>query len=147
MDNANGYITTPSTPFTTPANRYAAIVRQRAAAVAARHAGRQVAHDAAASARAAKKRDERRHARGPRGQTQVIGNREDGAPIYRAVPAFRARPYRTPEDRAKRPDVGALPIAGMRSHEVTRRAANKAEAPQVLNARKVRMATRRRRGW
>ena len=65
-----------------------------------RRAGRQSAHDAAASARAAEKRAAKLHeiANRPRGRTEVI----DGRPVYRAVPAFRARPYTPPELRKQR---------------------------------------------
>ena len=136
------------------------------------------AHDRAASARAAAKREERRLAiaNRPRGQTQIVGHREDGSPVYRAIAAFRARPYVTPEERAKREERGALPIAGMRSVDETVEAAQWADEPhehgrrygrrcpgdpycncdsEVVDlprdakraARKVRMATKRRRWW
>lgn len=162
---------------------FARIVRQRAVAVAARHAGRQAAHDAAASARAAEKRAEKRHeiANRPRGRTEIVGRHEDGSPIYRATPAFRARPYTPPADRKERPEPTIVAVNGWRynvrptSERIA--AALKAEAPQVRGqrqlegvcpgepfcscwasaialprdtkraARKVRMATKRRRGW
>lgn len=130
---------------------YAKIVRQRAAAVEARHAGRQAAHDTAASARAAAKREERRLAiaNRPRGQTRVIDHRDDGSPVYSTIAAFRARPYVEPEKRTEKP-------APSTAHGTA--AALKAEAPQVpwidnehrvawRAARKVRMARRRRRGF
>lgn len=141
---------------------YAKIVRQRAAAVEARHAGRHAAHDSAASARAAAKREERRHQRAPRGQTQVIGHRDDGSPVYRAIASFRARPYTAPEHRKERPEPTIEPVNGWRYNVQPTadriEAALKAEAPQAplldnehriaqRAARKVRMATRRRRGW
>ncbi len=126
------------------------------------------AHYRFASARAAKKREARNReiaSRG-RGQTQVVGHREDGSPIYRAIAAFRARPYVAPEKRTEKP-------APSTAHGTA--AALKAEAPQVplcilrfrcggggeyarliaredkliaqRAARKVRMAAKRRRGW
>ena len=109
------------------------------------------AHDRFASARAAKKREARNReiaSRG-RGQTQVVGHREDGSPIYRAIAAFRARPYVAPEKRTEKP-------APSTAHGTA--AALKAEAPQAplldnehriaqRAARKVRMAAKRRRGW
>ncbi len=127
---------------------FARIVRQRAVAVAARHAGRQAAHDAAASARAAQKREERRHARAPRGQTQVIGHREDGSPIYRSVPSFRARPYTfrarpytAPEHRKERPEPTIEAVNGWRYNVRPTAdriaAALKAEAPQVRGVRQL----------
>lgn len=95
---------------------FARIVRQRAVAVAARHAGRQAAHDAAASARAAEKRAAKRHAiaNRPRGRTEAIGHRADGRPIYRAIPAFRARPYTPPADRKERPEPTIEAVNGWR---------------------------------
>src|SRR5690606_37055089 len=101
---------------------------ERAAAFDRRMAGRQAAHDTAASARAAAKREERRLAiaNRPRGQTQIVGHRDDGSPVYRAIAAFRARPYTAPGERSKREERGALPIAGMRSHEETREEAQHA---------------------
>ena len=120
---------------------FARIVRQRAVAVAARHAGRQAAHDAAASARAAQKREERRHARAPRGQTQVIGHREDGSPIYRSVPSFRARPYTAPEHRKERPEPTLEAVNGWRYNVRPTAdriaAALKADAPQVRGVRQL----------
>lgn len=102
---------------------FARITNQRLAAERARHAGRQLAHDSAASSRAAEKRAQKRHeiANRPRGRTEAIGHRADGSPIYRAIPAFRARPYTPPADRAERP-------APSTAHGIA--AALKAEAPQ-----------------
>ena len=135
---------------------------QRLAAEKRRHAGRQFAHDSAASARAAEKRAAKRHeiASRPRGKTEAIGHRADGSPIYRAIPAFRARPYTPPADRKERPERGALPIAGMRSHEETRGALIVAPGARVISGqelpwrgkvqRRIRKAANRRkarRGW
>lgn len=151
---------------------FARITNQRLAAELARHAGRQLAHDSAASARAAEKRAEKRHeiASRPRGQTTIVGQRADGRPIHRAIPAFRARGYTPPEQRKERPAPSEM-------HGIA--AALKAEAPQPdphylraafsesagldecvrhhdlmadhrdsqRAARKVRMAAKRRRGW
>ena len=99
-----------------------------------RRAGRQSAHDAAASARAAEKRAAKLHeiANRPRGRTEVI----DGRPVYRAVPAFRARPYTPPEQRKERqaPVFPVLNGARLNVREEGDRiaAALKAEAPQPL---------------
>ena len=151
---------------------FARITNQRLAAELARHAGRQLAHDSAASARAAEKRAAKRHeiASRPRGQTTIVGQRADGRPIHRAIPAFRARGYTPPEQRKERPAPSEM-------HGIA--AALKAEAPQPdphylraafsesagldecvrhhdlmadhrdsqRAARKVRMAAKRRRGW
>lgn len=156
---------------------FARITRQRAVAAAARHAGRQAAHDTTASARAAKKREEHRHAiaNRPRGQTRVIDHRDDGSPVYRAIAAFRARPHTKPEDRKAQPEPAIEAVNGWRYNvrPTAERiaAALKAEAPQApisdrlkvegvefvaqrlasriyqRAARKVRMARRRRRGF
>ena len=115
----------------------ARITNQRLAAERARHAGRQTAHDAAASARAAEKRAQKRHAiaNRPRGRTEAIGHLADGRPIYRAIPAFRARPYTPPADRKERPEPTIVAVNGWRynvrptSERIA--AALKAEAPQV----------------
>lgn len=161
---------------------FAAHVHERQRAERARHAGRQLAHDTAASARAAEKRAAKRHeiANRPRGRTEVIGQHPDGRPIYRAIPAFRARPYTPPIERKERPEPVTPTLNGARLnlHPTSERiaAALKAEAPQVRGqrqlegvcpgepfcscwasaialprdtkraARKVRMATKRRRG-
>lgn len=151
---------------------FAAHVHERQRAERARHAGRQLAHDTAASARAAEKRAQKRHeiANRPRGQTTIVGQRADGRPIHRAIPAFRARGYTPPEQRKERPAPSEM-------HGIA--AALKAEAPQPdphylraafsesagldecvrhhdlmadhrdsqRAARKVRMAAKRRRGW
>ena len=144
---------------------FAAHVHRRQRAERSRIAGRQAAHDTAASARAAEKRAAKLHeiANRPRGRTEVI----DGRPVYRAVPAFRARPYTPPVERKERP-APAFPIlngARLNVREESERiaAAIKAEAPQATHgpltapptwnrirqraARKVRMARIRRRGW
>lgn len=115
---------------------YAKIVRQRAAAVEARHAGRQAAHDSAASSRAAEKRAQKRHeiANRPRGRTEIVGRHEDGSPIYRAIAAFRTRPYTPPADRKERPEPTIAVVNGWRYNvrPTAERiaAAAKAEAPQ-----------------
>ena len=116
---------------------FARITNQRLAAELARHAGRQLAHDSAASARAAEKRAAKRHeiANRPRGRTEVIGQHPDGRPIYRAIPAFRARPYTPPIERKERPEPVTPTLNGARLnlHPTSERiaAARKAEAPQV----------------
>lgn len=116
---------------------FAAHVHERQRAERARHAGRQLAHDTAASARAAEKRAAKRHeiANRPRGRTEVIGQHPDGRPIYRAIPAFRARPYTPPIERKERPEPVTPTLNGARLnlHPTSERiaAARKAEAPQV----------------
>lgn len=115
---------------------FARITNQRLAAERARHAGRQLAHDSAASARAAEKRAKKRHeiANRPRGVTEIVGRHEDGRPIYRAIPAFRARPYTPPADRKERPEPTIAVVNDWRYNvrPTAERiaAALKAEAPQ-----------------
>lgn len=115
---------------------FAAHVHERQRAERARHAGRQIAHDNAASARAAEKRAKKRHeiATRPRGKTEIVGRHEDGRPIHRAIPAFRARPYTPPADRKERPEPTIAAVNGWRYNvrPTAERiaAAVKAEAPQ-----------------
>lgn len=115
---------------------FARITNQRLVAERARHAGRQIAHDNAASARAAEKRAKKRHeiATRPRGKTEIVGRHEDGRPIYRAIPAFRARGYTPPDQRKERPEPAIEAVNGWRynvqSTSARIAAALKAEAPQ-----------------
>ena len=141
----------------TASDRYSMIARDRRRAERALAAGRQAAHDLTASARAAAKRERVRLeiARRPRGQTEVIGHREDGRPIHRYVCAVRPRPYTPPEKRAA-PKSYPSDAAGV---EAAERAANpnypfspssivhNATRADQRAARKVRMAAKRRRGW
>ncbi len=119
----------------TAADRYSMIASDRRRAEADRLADRQIAHDSAASARAAEKRAAKRHAinNRPRGQTEIVGRHEDGRPIYRAIPAFRARPYTPPADRKERPEPTIEAVNGWRYNvrPTAERiaAAVKAEAP------------------
>ena len=109
---------------------------QRRAAEKRRRAGRQLAHDSAASSRGAEKRAQKRHeiVNRPRGRTEAIGHRADGSPIYRAIPAFRTRPYTPPSDRKERPEPTIAVVNGWRYNvrPTAERiaAALKAEAPQ-----------------
>ena len=145
---------------------------QRHQAQEHRRAGRQAAHDAAASARAAEKRAAKLHeiANRPRGQTEVIGHRADGRPIHRAIPAFRARPYTPPELRKQRstpsdadgvcaalkaeapqpPTLEERYVAAYRAglDEIGDDLAERSDRTwRQRDARKVRMARIRRRGW
>ena len=147
---------------------FAAHVHRRQRAERSRIAGRQAAHDTAASARAAEKRAAKLHeiANRPRGRTEVI----DGRPVYRAVPAFRARPYTPPELRQQRstpsdadgvcaalkaeapqpPTLEERYVAAYRAglDEIGDDLAERSDRTwRQRDARKVRMARIRRRGW
>ena len=151
---------------------FAAHVHRRQRAERSRIAGRQAAHDTAASARAAEKREAKRLeiARRQRGQTEVIGHRADGRPIHRAIPAFRARPYTPPELRKQRstpsdadgvcaalkaeapqpPTLEERYVAAYRAglDEIGDDLAERSDRTwRQRDARKVRMARIRRRGW
>lgn len=115
---------------------FARITVERQHTERARASGRQAAHDLAASARAAAKRERVRLeiARRPRGQTEVIGHRE-----------HRAAPKSYPSDavgveaaeRAANPNYPFSPESIVHN-------ANRAEQRA---ARAIRMARKRRRGW
>jgi len=109
---------------------------QRRAAEKRRRAGRQLAHDSAAEKRAQKRHE---IANRPRGRTEIVGRHEDGSPIYRAIAAFRTRPYTPPADRKERPEPTIEAVNGWRYNvrPTAERiaAAVKAEAPQGRRGR------------